>query len=78
MCVLLARNGVHRIDGVPVLDGLSAAIKAAESMADLRRTSGVAVARTGHYNIKPPRERVKELLKFYFGELAATGKAENK
>ena len=71
MCVLLARNGITRVDGVPVLDGLAAGIKAAESMVDLRRSSGVAVARAGHYSDKPPRERVKEVLKFYFGDLPA-------
>ena len=76
LCVLLARNGVNRIDGVPVLDGLAAAIKMAESMADLRRTSGVAVARAGHYSAQPPRERVKEMLKFYFGGLAAVSGPE--
>jgi allantoin racemase len=70
MCVLLARNGINRIDGVPVLDGLAAAIKSAESMVDLRRSSGLAVARTGHYSEKPPRERVKEMLNFYFGQRA--------
>ena len=69
MCVLLARNGIDRIDGVPVLDGLATAVKMAESMAELRRTSGIAHSRLGHYNEKPERGRVKELLKFYFGDL---------
>ena len=72
MCVLLARNGINRVDGVPVLDGLAAAIKAAEGMVDLRRTSGLAGARTGHYSDQPPRQRVKEMLKFYFGDLASS------
>lgn len=72
MCVLLARNGITRVDGVPVLDGLAAAIKAAESMVDLRRATGLAGARAGHYSDKPPRQRVKEMLKFYFGELASS------
>lgn len=71
MCVLLARNGIDRIDGVPVLDGLATAVKMAESMAELRRTSGIAHSRLGHYNEKPERGRVKELLKFYFGSLSS-------
>jgi Asp/Glu/hydantoin racemase len=71
LCVLLAKNGVTRIDDVPVLDALAATIKAAETMADLRRSSGVAPARTGYYSDQPPRERVKELIEFYrLGHLA--------
>lgn len=65
LCVLLARNGVNRVDDVPVLDALGATIKMAESMVDLRRSSGIAPARRGYYMDKPPRERVKELLELY-------------
>jgi hypothetical protein len=36
----------------------------AESMVDLRRSSGLAPARTGYFTEKPPRERVKELIEF--------------
>ena len=42
LCVLLARNGVNRVDDVPVLDALGATIKMAEAMVDLRRSSGMA------------------------------------
>jgi allantoin racemase len=65
LCVLLARNGVNRIDDVPVLDALGATIKMAETMVDLRRSSGISPARAGYYMEKPPRERVKELLNLY-------------
>jgi len=65
LCVLLARNGLNRVDDVPVLDAIGATIKMAESMADLRRTSGVTPSRRGYYMEKPPRERVKELLELY-------------
>lgn len=65
LCVLLARNGVHRVDDVPVLDALGATIKMAEAMVDLRRSSGVAPARRGYFMEMPPRERVKELVAFY-------------
>jgi hypothetical protein len=37
----------------------------AESMVDLRRTSGSAPSRHGYFMEKPPRERVKELLELY-------------
>jgi Asp/Glu/hydantoin racemase len=65
LCVLLANNGITRIDDVPVLDALAATIKMAECMVDLRRSSGAAPARTGYFSDQPPRERVKELLEFY-------------
>lgn len=65
LCVLLARNGISRVDDVPVLDALGATIKMAETMVDLRRTSGVSPARHGYFGAKPPRERVDELLALY-------------
>lgn len=65
LCVLLATHGLRRIDNVPVLDALGATIKMAETMVDLRRSSGLAPARQGYYVEKPPRERVKELITLY-------------
>jgi allantoin racemase len=65
LCLLLARNGISRVDDVPVIDSLAATIKMAESMADLRKTCGIYPSRTGYYMSRPPRERVKELLEFY-------------
>ena len=65
LCVLLAQNGVNRVDDVPVLDAIGATIKMAEAMVDLRRSSGMAPARCGYFMEKPPRERVKELLDLY-------------
>ena len=65
LCVLLARNGLNRVDDVPVLDAIGATIKMAEAMVDLKRSSGVTPARCGYFMAKPPRERVKELLDLY-------------
>jgi allantoin racemase len=65
LCVLLARNGVSRVDGVPIVDALGATIKMAEAMVDLRRSSGLAPARRGYFYAKPPRDRVKELVALY-------------
>ena len=65
LCVLLARNGIRRIDDVPVLDALAATIKMAESLVDLRRNCGIYPARRGYYSDQPPRGRVKELIEFY-------------
>jgi len=65
LCVLLARNGVNRVDDVPVMDALAAWIKMAESLVDLRRASGLAPSRRGYFQAMPPRARLKELLAFY-------------
>ena len=65
LCVLLARNGINRVDDVPIVDALGATIKMAESMVDLRRSSGLAPARRGYFTEQPPRDRVKELVKMY-------------
>jgi len=65
LCVLLAREGVRRVDNVPVLDALGATIKMAEAMVDLKRTCGVSPARNGYFTAKPPRERVNELIALY-------------
>jgi Asp/Glu/hydantoin racemase len=65
LCALLMKHGVSRVDDVPIVDALGATIKMAESMVDLRRSSGLAPARRGYFTDKPPRERVKELLALY-------------
>jgi len=65
LCALLMKHGVTRVDEVPIVDALGATIKMAETMVDLRRSSGLAPARGGYYTGQPPRERVKELLELY-------------
>ena len=65
LCLLLARHGVTEVDGVPVLDAVTATIKMAEMMVGLRRVTGVAPSRRGYFRSQPPRARVKELLEFY-------------
>ena len=65
LCVLLARNGVNRVDDVPVMDSLAAWIKMAESLVDLKRVSGLSPSRRGYFQAMPPRARLKELLAFY-------------
>jgi allantoin racemase len=63
--VLLAVNGVNRVDDCPVLDSIGATIKMAESLVDLRRTSGVRASRKGYFRSRPAPERVEELMRFY-------------
>lgn len=63
--VLLAINGVNKVDGVPILDGLAVTMKMAEAFADLRKTIGFSQSRHGFYGERPKTERVDEVLAFY-------------
>jgi len=63
--VLLAQNGVNRIDECPVLDSIGATIKMAEALVDLRRTSGLMGSRKGYFRRRPPAQRIAELAAFY-------------
>lgn len=67
LCVLLASQGVSSVDGVPVLDSLSCWVKHAEMLVDLKRQSGVERCQRGYYNEPPARERIDEVMAFYFG-----------
>ena len=51
--------------GVPNTGDPSVTIKSAETLVDLRRTTGLKPSKTGYFSAKPPRERVRELLRFY-------------
>ena len=42
MNVLLATEGVHRVDDVPVIDCLGVTMKMTETMVDLKAASGLA------------------------------------
>ena len=63
--VLLAANGVNRVDDCPVIDSIGATIKMAETLVDLRRSTGVMPSRKGYFRRRPPPERIDELLRFY-------------
>ena len=63
--MLLARNGVNRVDDTPVMDSLAAWIKMAESLVDLKRSCGLSPSRRGYFQAMAPRARLKELLAFY-------------
>jgi Asp/Glu/hydantoin racemase len=65
LCVLLASQGVSRVDGVPVLDSLSCWVKQAEMLVDLKRQSGIERCHQGYFNEPPATERVEELMAFY-------------
>lgn len=63
--LLLATEGVNRVDDVPVLDGLAVTLNLSECMVDLRRNTGLSASRNGWFGTAPRRERVQELLHFY-------------
>jgi Asp/Glu/hydantoin racemase len=63
--VLLASEGISRIDDVPLIDSLAVTLKMAEMMVDLRVSTGLAPSRRGWESAMPPRERVLQVLDFY-------------
>jgi len=65
--VLLASEGVNRVDDVPLIDSLALTIKMTETFVELRRTTGLAPSRMGWRNAAPRPERVEEVMDFYLG-----------
>ena len=63
--VLLAMNGLNRVDECPVVDSIGATIKMAETLVDLRRSTGLNRSRKGYFHSHPPARRVDELVRFY-------------
>ena len=63
--ILLARNGISHVDGVPVIDGLAVTLKLAEFFVDLRSTIGMTQTRHGFFGEKPDRARLDQMLAFY-------------
>jgi Asp/Glu/hydantoin racemase len=67
LCVLLAKNGVSNVDGVPILDSLACWVKQAEMLVDLQRQSNITACRRGYFHEPPPADRLAEVLAFYEG-----------
>ncbi|MDX2158510.1 MAG: aspartate/glutamate racemase family protein [Hyphomicrobiaceae bacterium] len=65
MSMLLAMNGISRVDDVPVMDTLACCLKMAELMVDLRRTTGIRHSRAGFFNTASSRARMDEVWSFY-------------
>jgi len=63
--ILLAANGIARVDDVPIVDGLAVTMKMAEMLVDLRRSVGLAQSRHGWTGSSPQPGRVDEVLSFY-------------
>ena len=65
LSMLLAKNGVTRVDDVPVMDTLACALKMAELMVDLSRATGIRHSRHGFFNSVASDARVDEVQRFY-------------
>ena len=65
MNLLMARNGVNRIDEIPILDGLACTFKMTELMVDLQSATGIRHSREGWSNSSPGKNRVAEVMSFY-------------
>lgn len=62
--LFLARSGLHEIDGVPVLDTITVALKMAEMMVGLNRITGTFVSRRLSF-ARPPQETLDQIRKDY-------------
>jgi Asp/Glu/hydantoin racemase len=65
--VLLASEGISRVDDVPLIDSLGLTIKMTETFVDLRKSTGLAPSRRGWRNAAPRAQRVTEVMDFYLG-----------
>lgn len=65
MNLLLAMNGINRVDDLPLIDNLAGTMKMAELMVDLRRSTGNTRSRQAWFNAQPNRDRVAQVAAFY-------------
>lgn len=63
--ILLSSNGINKVDGVPIVDGLALTIKFAETFADLQKTIGMTHSHSGWHQDQPDERRVDQVLAFY-------------
>jgi Asp/Glu/hydantoin racemase len=65
LSLLLARNGVSRVDDVPIIDTFALAMKMSEMMVDLARATGIKHSRHGFFNSAPSAARTDQVHAFY-------------
>lgn len=58
-------QGIHGVDGVPIIDSNGLVFKMAELMVDMRRVSGMMASRKGYYFARPPAAMVDHLFKLF-------------
>lgn len=64
--LMLANEGVNRVDDAPVIDGFGITLKMTETMVDLRRSTGLANSGVGWFNNAVAPERFDKVAEFYF------------
>ena len=65
LSLILASEGIRRIDETPIMDSLAVTLKTTEMMVDLKNMTGLSPCRRGWSQAQPSRQRVKDLLHFY-------------
>ncbi|MFI6348320.1 aspartate/glutamate racemase family protein [Streptomyces sp. NPDC050560] len=63
--VFLAAQGLHDVDGVPLIDSVAAGLKFCELRVDLARSAGLKPARGGLYHDRPPAGLLDAVHAFY-------------
>jgi allantoin racemase len=79
--LFLSANGLHRVDGVPIIDGCAITLMLAEMMVDLAKRFGLHHSRHGQKNATAPMDRLTELVAFYgldrmWASIAARGQPD--
>jgi hypothetical protein len=65
LSLILASEGISRIDDTPIMDSLAVTLKTTEMVVDLKKMTGLSPCRRGWSQAQPARKRVKDLLEFY-------------
>ena len=65
MNMLLACNGITRVDDVPIMDSFAITLKMTEMMVEMKRLTGILPSRHGWMNSVPGKERLDQVASFY-------------
>ncbi len=65
LSLILASEGVFRIDDTPIMDSLAVTLKTTELMVDLKNMTGLSPCRRGWSQAQPSIQRVRSLMDFY-------------
>ncbi len=65
LSLILASEGITRIDDTPIMDSLAVTLKSTEMMVDLKNLTGLSPCRRGWSQAQPSIQRVRDLVNFY-------------
>jgi allantoin racemase len=63
--LLMASQGVNRVDDAMVMDSLGLTLKMTETLTELRKSTGMAPSRRGFAGAAPRPERLEQVLRYY-------------